>query len=87
MYGHECVNSPTFGRRASRDDPKIRAKQGKRAGWYTGANSTCRRHIASFHYQVYHDRCKEKNLDESKEAIPKAVKQAREEEAAEAAKQ
>ncbi|OJT02272.1 Zinc finger BED domain-containing protein RICESLEEPER 2 [Trametes pubescens] len=62
-----------------REDPKKCLQQGGRAGWYTGGNSTCRRHIASAHYQEYHKRCKEAKVAESNTATPKSVLEARKE--------
>jgi hypothetical protein len=40
--------------------------------FYTGGNSTCRRHIRN-HYELYKTRCKEKNILENHLAIPRTV--------------
>ncbi len=57
----------------NREDPKKRATSGRRAGWYVGGNSTCRRHIVSLHYGVYVARCKEGGIKETEQATPKKV--------------
>lgn len=62
-----------------RKDAKKCLQQGGHAGWYTGGNSTCRRHIASAHYEEYRKCCKEAKVAESKAATPKSVLEAREE--------
>lgn len=61
-----------------RIDAGVVKKKGTNAGWYKGANSTCRRHIASHHYEVYSARCKTAQISEGKEAIPARIRQARE---------
>ena len=43
------------------------------AGWLSGSNTTCRRHIAAFHYKEYSKRCKEKGYTEKEPAVPKSV--------------
>ena len=58
----------------------MKKKRGK-AGWYTGHNSTCRRHIASAHYEEYTARCEKDQITQSKQAIPRKVLEAREQEA------
>jgi hypothetical protein len=45
-------------------------KGGKRTAFFTGGNSTCRAHIRC-HYDVYKQRCKEKNIPENHHAIPR----------------
>ncbi|OJT06528.1 Zinc finger BED domain-containing protein RICESLEEPER 2 [Trametes pubescens] len=60
-----------------KEDKKKVAQLGGRAGWYSGGNSTCCRHIAAMHYDVYHKRCKAAKASESKAATPKAVLDAR----------
>ena len=48
----------------------------KEAGFLAGGNSSCRRHIGSFHYPLYQQRCKEEGLTENHhEALPKALKE------------
>ena len=61
----------------SRENPKILAIEGRRAGWYTGGNSSCRRHIASMHYRLYVKRCKEGGIRETEQATPKKIWAAR----------
>ena len=51
-----------------RNDPEVKRKRGGRAGWYTGGNSTCRRHIVSSHYEEYTKRCAEAKLKEAQAA-------------------
>ena len=53
-------------------------EKGRRAGFYRGANSSLRHHIASFHYKEYSCLCKEAGIEESPQAIPEDVKEARE---------
>lgn len=61
-----------------RADARQIKKRGANAGWYKGANSTCRRHIASFHYAAYAAKCKAEDIPESKEAIPVHIRDNRE---------
>ena len=67
----------TTHRDRSRDNPKIQILEGRRAGWYTGGNSSCRRHIASMHYPLYVKRCKEGGIRETEQATPKKIWAAR----------
>ncbi|PIL25949.1 hypothetical protein GSI_11703 [Ganoderma sinense ZZ0214-1] len=56
------------------DDPKVIKSKGKsEAGWYKGGNSSDCRHIASAHYELYSQKCKELGLEEQKEAVPKDI--------------
>lgn len=63
-----------------RDDEKKKAKTGARTGWYTGVNSSCRRHIASLHYTEYSKRCKAAKIEEKAAATPKSVLEQRKQE-------
>lgn len=56
-----------------RGNPNAKARRGQTPGWYTGSNTTCRRHIGTWHYKEYHARCKAGKFDEQEAAIPKAV--------------
>ena len=47
-------------------------KGGKRSTFFTGGNSTCRAHIRG-HYDVYKERCKEKDILENHHAIPRDI--------------
>lgn len=64
-------------RRCCRVDLEKKKQYSGKAGWYTGGNSTCRRHIASAHYKQYHERCKQGDIKEVKAATPKNVLAAR----------
>ena len=52
-----------------RVDEKLIAKHGRRKAFYTGGNSTCRRHIRT-HYNLYKERCQMNNIAENHHAIP-----------------
>ena len=56
------------------------------AGWLSGSNTTCRRHIAAFHYQEYSKQCKEKGYAEKPGAVAKSVLAERERNEAEGKK-
>ncbi len=60
-----------------RGNAKVIVADGDRAGWYQGANSSCRRHIAREHYEEYARLCKEQGIEEATEAIPKSVREER----------
>ena len=47
-------------------------KHGKRKAFYTGGNSTCRRHIHT-HYKEYKARCEAANISEIEHAIPRNI--------------
>lgn len=51
--------------------------KGGEAGWYKAGNSTNRRHIASVHYELYAQKCKELGIEEQKEVVPKELWAAR----------
>lgn len=59
----------------SRNNPKIKASKGARAGWFTGSNTSCRRHIASVHYKEYVIRCKRDGLKEQNAAVPRKIQE------------
>ena len=61
-----------------RDDPEVIKEKGRQAGFYRGANSSLRHHIASFHYKEYSRLCKEVGIEESLQAIPEDIKEVRE---------
>ncbi len=61
-----------------RESSRVKKNKGVCAGWYRGHNSTCRSHIASAHYQVYSERCKEAGIEENHRCVPKAILRARE---------
>lgn len=56
-------------------------KQGKLAGFFRGANSTCRTHIRK-HYEFYSQKCEEKKIKENKRCIPLEIARVREKAAA-----
>jgi hypothetical protein len=63
----------TFKQKSSpknREKPNL--KDGKRAAFFTGGNSTCRAHIRS-HYQIYKQRCKDNDIPENHHAIPRDI--------------
>lgn len=51
--------------------------KGRERAFYTGGTSTCRGHIASYHYEEYQARCKAKGCEEQHRAVPTEVKEAR----------
>ena len=59
--------------RRKSDDPKVMKKKADIAGWYTGGNSTCRRHNRSSHYPEYKRRCEEGGIEEDWQAVPKHI--------------
>lgn len=61
-----------------RVDKSVRANKGGPAGFYKGANSTYRHHIASMHYSEYSKQCAAASITEHPMAVPKAIKDARE---------
>ena len=53
----------------NRKDEALILKQGKRAAFMTGGNSTCRYHVRA-HWDVYKVKCSEANLRLHHHAIP-----------------
>ncbi|KAH9028422.1 hypothetical protein EDB83DRAFT_2319538 [Lactarius deliciosus] len=47
-------------------------KYGKRKAFHTGSNSSCRTHIRQ-HYELYKQRCKDKNIPENHYTVPRVI--------------
>ncbi|KAI1793590.1 hypothetical protein LXA43DRAFT_1092759 [Ganoderma leucocontextum] len=79
MVNHERTKHEERGRWCTLcwDSKKLKKTKGDGAGWYTGGNSTCRRHIRAAHYAEYQKRCEEAGLEEDWQAVPKAILEAR----------
>ena len=66
-------------RKLTKNREKTNLKGGKRSVFFTGGNSTCWAHIRC-HYDIYKQRCDEKDIPVNHHAIPRQVLRAIEEE-------
>lgn len=64
-----------------RIDKRFIKLHGKRKAFFKGGNSTCRLHICQ-HYELYKERCEEKNIPIHHWAIPRTIWKEQEEEKA-----